>query len=460
MRRLGAVAAMVAHFAVAAAVSRADETAPPPVEAGLFDRDSLTGDWSGYRKKWEDAGVQLGGDEIFEGLANPLGGRAQGEVVEGRFELFANIDLDKVAGWSGATFHANAYQIHGRGLSANDLGNLLTVSNIEAQRSTRLFTLWLQQELLDHALSIRAGQIAADDEFYVSQYAALFINSTFGWPAILGTNLPSGGPAYPLATPGLRVREAISPALTIAAAAFNGDPADPGPGNPQLRDASGTDFRVNGDRFVIGEIAYGTIPDPDSGGLPGTVKLGSWYHSGRFADQHFDTTGLSLANPLSTGVPASHRGDYGAYFIADQMLWRAAGTSEQGLATFFRIAGNPADRNLIEFHADTGLSYKGLLPGRDDDTFGIGGSYARISTAERAAARDLQGFTQVQRPIPDFEAALEATYQVQIAPWWLVQPDAQFIFHPGARTSDLSGTPQITILRDALVIGLRTAIIF
>src|SRR6266853_1779525 len=89
------------------------------------------------------------------------------------------------------------YQIHGRGLSANYLGNnLLTASNIEASRATRLFDLWLQQQLFGGLLSVRAGQIAADDEFIISQYGANFVNSTFGWPAIPAVNAPSGGPAY------------------------------------------------------------------------------------------------------------------------------------------------------------------------------------------------------------------------------------------------------------------------
>ena len=61
------------------------------------------------------------------------------------------------------TFHANAYQIHGQGLTARDLDNLVTASNIEAEPSTRLFSLWLQQSFLDDALSVRAGQIAADE---------------------------------------------------------------------------------------------------------------------------------------------------------------------------------------------------------------------------------------------------------------------------------------------------------
>src|SRR5579862_365385 len=194
-RKCGILAiGLLAGASFIARPARSDEGSAPNSEAaapsaGLFDQETLTGDWLGYRKRWEDSGLQLGGDEIAEILADPIGGQKQRTVFEGRFELFLNLDLEKALQWSGASFHANAYQIHGRGLSQNGVGNLLTVSNIEAQRATRLFDLWLQQELLDHAVSIRVGQLAADDEFYISQYAALFINSTFGWPAILGANL-------------------------------------------------------------------------------------------------------------------------------------------------------------------------------------------------------------------------------------------------------------------------------
>src|ERR1700677_3796309 len=172
----------------------------------IFKSPNLTGDWGGARPKLEDQGIQLGGDEIFETLGNLDGGAPQGATGEGRLELFANIDLAKAFGLSGLIFHANAYQIHGEGLTSHYLGNLITVSNIEAPPSTTLFDLWFQQSLFDDTVSLRVGQIAADDEFFVSQYAPLFISSTFGWPAIMGINLPSGGPAYPVARPGARVR--------------------------------------------------------------------------------------------------------------------------------------------------------------------------------------------------------------------------------------------------------------
>jgi porin len=425
----------------------------------LFHRDTLTGDWSGARKNLADAGLQFGGDEILDALANPIGGRKQGAAVEGRLEAFTNIDLGAAIGWHGALFHANAYLLHGNGLSYDDVGNLLTIGNIGATPGTRLFSAWLQQSFLDEALSIRIGQIAADDEFFVSQYASLFINSTFGWPSNLGINLPSGGPAYPLATPGVRLRYAINPAWTLSTGLFNGDPAPEGPGNPQLRDAAGTSFRLNGGLFWISELAYSTsIPMHQDDELPGTYKLGGWYHDGIFADQRFDTAGRSLADPASSGLPALHRGDFGGYVIADQLLWRTEGGSDRGLGVFFRAGGNPADRNLIAFHIDGGLSYAGLLPGRENDVLGIGMSYEHVSVAQRHLAEDLRTFASVPH-LPDFESALELSYQAQVAPWWVVQPDAQLILHPGARLANLAAPSSLTPA-NALVLGMRTAVSF
>jgi porin len=138
----------------------------------LWQRDTLIGDLGGRRKDLEKQGLQLAATDIGETLGNLTGGMRRGVTYEGRLELALSADLEALASWTGAAFHVNAYQIHGQGLSASHIGNLLTVSNIEARPSTRLFDLWLQRELVDGKVSFRAGQLAADDEFVVSQYAA------------------------------------------------------------------------------------------------------------------------------------------------------------------------------------------------------------------------------------------------------------------------------------------------
>jgi porin len=453
------VAALLAAPITAAAQDADAAAAPPPT--GLWERDTLTGDWGGLRTSLEEKGLKLGLNYIGEVLGNPAGGASHGAIYEGRLEMIADLDLEKAMGWTGGLFHVNAYQIHGRGLSANYLGNnLLTASNFEASRATRLFDLWLQQELFDGLASVRVGQIAADDEFIISQYGATFINATFGWPGFLAVNAVSGGPAYPLSTPGARVTVAPSKQLSFSAAVFNGDPAGPGPGNPQDRDPSGTSFRIGDGAFTIAEAAYAINQEKDATGLPATFKLGGFYHTGRFADPREDDTGLSLADPASSGRPATRHTHFGFYLVGDQMIWRKPTTTDQGLGLFVRVAGDPSPGNQIKFYADGGLSYKGLLPDRADDVLGVAVAYAKLSNEVRGFDGDSNRFNDTHRPIRDFETVLEVTYKAQMAPWWTIQPDLQFIFHPGgniARPNDPNGTQAMP---NAIVVGLRSAVAF
>ena len=425
----------------------------------LLHRDTLTGDWGESRTGLADHGILLGADSIDDAFANLSGGVRAGTTYEGRFEVLATLDLERLMGWQGAIVHANAYQIHGRGLSSRSLGNnLLTVTNIEATTATRLFDLWIEQTFFKGRLSLRIGQIAADDEFFVSPSAANFVNSTFGWPDILSSSLPSGGPVYPLATPGVRLKYAVNNRLTFSAAAFSGDPAGPGTGDPQRRNHTGTAFRLNDGTFVIAEAAYGINQSSDAPGLPASFKLGVWFHSGSFADQRFDRQGLPLASPLSTGLPETHRRDAGAYLIVDQTVWRRKGTSDQGLAFFFRMSGAPSNRNKIALYGDAGVSFKGITPHRPDDVCGVAFAFAKIGKSAVARDRDLIDLTGEPRSIRSYEAALELTYRAQVTPWWALQPDVQIIFRPGAGVG-LPDDPAKSI-PTATVFGVRSSVIF
>jgi porin len=50
------------------------------------------------------------------------------------------------------------------------------------------------------------------------------------------------------------------------------------------------------------------------------------------------------------------------------------------------------------------------------------------------------------------------SYQAQIAPWWAVQPDLQYIVHPGGNVPDPDNAN--ATVRNALVIGIRSTIKF
>jgi porin len=418
----------------------------------------LSGDWGGARGRLEDAGFTFGAVTTDEVLGNPDGSMRQGVVFDGNIQLNLTVDLDKALGWTGASFRASAYEIYGRGLSADNIGNLLTVNTTEATASTRLYDLYLEQSLYGGQASVRVGQFGADEEFTLSQYGALFLNSTFGWPGLPATDLPSGGPAYPLATPGVRVKAQFGDQWTVLAAVFNGNPAGPGAGNPQVRDASGTLFRVSDGVLAIAEAQYAINQGADATGLPGTYRVGGWYNSEEFADQHVDSQGLSLANPASNGEPRQHSGDFSVYAVADQMVWRKSGTKDGGVGVFARIMGAPSDRDLVNLYADAGVNWKGAIEGRADDSVGFGVAYARIGDAARALDADTAFYTATAYPIRSNETVLELTYQCQIAPWWQVQPDVQYIFNPGGGVLNPRQPGQR--IGDAVVIGVQTVITF
>ncbi len=421
------------------------------------------GDPGGLRTMLQSRGITYSFTYIGETLGVASGGQRRGGIYTGRLDGQLDVDLDKVLGWKGATFHTNFYQIHGHGLSRYYLGNLFTVSGIEALSSTRLFELWVEQKLWEDKLALRVGQLAADTEFITSQYGGLFVNATYGWPAITGANLPSGGPSYPLATPGARVKWQATDQLTLLGAIFNGDPAGNGPGDPQINNPSGTEFRLRDPAFLIGEAAYSYNQGRDDAGLPGTIKLGGWHHLGRFDHQRLaaptpDASSPLLGDPSSSGTARRLRGNSGLYAVLDQLIYREPGTKDQGLGMFARVSGSPGDRNLISFYADGGLTYKGLLPNRADDTFGVSMAYAQISSAARGLDADMAFFNpDAFNPIRSSEALIEVTYQAQIVPGWTVQPDFQYIWRPGGRVlNPRAAAPEVT--RDAAIVGLRTTI--
>jgi porin len=434
---------------------------PVVAQDGVFDTETLTGNWGGLRPQWRDAGVEPAVNYIAEMLTNPTGGIRQLTIYQGLLTASLSLDLEKIANWPGASFYTDAYQISGRGLTRNAIGNLLAVSTIEALPSTRLHDLWLQQQLLDGRISFRLGQIALDDEFYISQYSAIFVNSTFGCPDLLSTDLPSGGPCYPFAVPGVRVRAAPTTGLSFSAAAFNGNPAPSGPGDPQVRNSSGTNFLIGeGGSLMVAEMAYAFDTEPISSLLLSDVKLGGWYHTADFPDLRRDTLGRSLADPASSGIAASHSGNFGVYLVLDKMLWRRPDTATQGLAAFLRIGNAPPSRNLISLEVDAGLTYKGLFPDRELDLFGVAASYGRIGSAARGLDRDEIRFTGIGGTIRDYEAVLEITYEARMAPWWTLQPDVQLIAHPGGHVAPPVAASSARPIPNALVLGLRSTISF
>lgn len=425
-----------------------------------FDGDNGTGDWYGYRTKLKDKGVEIGVSSSNEVWGNVVGGLQRGSVVIGAIQIASIIDFEKLINWKGGSFYSRWLCLTGQDPSANLEGNIFTISNIYGYNTFRNTELWLQQKFMEDKLSLRAGQLVADSEFVISDYAALFLNSTFGWPAFMSTSLPSSGPNYPVGTPGVRLEWKPIEPLLFRVAAFQG--------NPQSQNVNNHGFYwyLNEYQgfFYIAETAYRYDV-----GLPGQVKAGAWFDSATF--------------PHADGSNGAFYGNEGCYGVIDQMLYRkpknkssqdsknviSSGVdhqkelvdqaSDQGLGAFGRIAFEPENRNLLSFYCDSGLNYKGLIPTRDKDTLGVSVAYGRLSDASVNNQDEVQfpsaatgSLTQLApgTKAAGFEMVIETTYQAQITAWLAVQPDIQYIIHPGASQD----------IPNAFVLGVRATVTF
>ncbi|MGH6990777.1 MAG: carbohydrate porin [Stellaceae bacterium] len=47
-----------------------------------------------------------------------------------------------------------------------------------------------------------------------------------------------------------------------------------------------------------------------------------------------------------------------------------------------------------------------------------------------------------------------------MAPWWIIQPDLQYIIHPGGHVPDPNDPTGMTPIKDAFIAGVRSTIKF
>jgi porin len=417
------------------------------------------GDPGGIRKWLSERGLTYSFVLTSEGHADVAGGMRRGAVFQGKLETIVKADLEKMFGLKGLSFFTNSFVIHNTGGIRRDyIGSLNTIANIEALATTRLSELWLEQKFFDDTFSVRFGQLAADAEFFIADYSIWLMTSD--WPSITAQNLPGGGPAYPLATPGVRLRYDPNKQFSFLLALFNGDPAGPGPEDPQIKNRYGVNFRVSDPPLLMGEAQYRYNQEKDAAGLAGIWRVGFWHHFGEFDSQRFDQDGLSLANPLSSGIPARLRGTDGIYGIVDHQIYRPkGGDKDSGINVFSRVGFSASDRNQLELYWDGGITFSGMLASRPDDKFGATFLYSQISRDAAALDRDIIAFTGIARPIRDYELNLAFAYQAQIVPGWTLQPAFHYVIHPGGHIPD-PNSPVGAAIKDAAVLSLRSVVIY
>jgi porin len=361
---------------------------------------------------------------VAEGFADQGGAELRDGASEDRAEALLQADLGQLSGLADTKVQMRTYLLVGEGLSSRALRNRFAVSSIEAPSGVHVFDAWLEKRVPDWGISIRAGRLAADDEFMVSRTAANFINGTFGWPAIAALDLAEGGPAYPSARLGMRVRYLPQQGRALLVGTFEVPGLD-----PALRPPGGAD----GHRLLA--LAEEQVSGPGGEAAADTVlKLGAW----------LQTKGVARSGDSNRMAAAGSVSSFGLYGVLDRNLWHSADGTEN-IAAFTRAVIAPQSDNPFRAYIDAGLGVTGLLPSRRSDFLGIAAAYGR-AMGSLPTNRDALDVAPEAH-----EFAVEISYAASLSPWCALQPDVQYLHY----TVPAIGPATV---RSTVVLGVRASL--
>jgi len=383
----------------------------------------MTGDWGGVRSDLADAGITLDIDYTQIMQNNMHGGRRTTNALRssGSGDITLKLDTGKMGLWPGGTFVLNAEPKWGDGINSK-VGSLAPV-NMDAIKpgagEGAMFTLsefFYQQVLFDGKLILLAGKLdgarAFDTNAFANNERTQFMNIAFRNNCIIPTFLP-------YTTMGLGVIVNPTDWLTISTAVTDSE------GRAKT---TGFETTFHGPTHTTVIHEWGVKVKPF--GLPGNQRVGFTWTSMEKPEHQplspFKEAGPLLMKVLGPGImgkilpllPFNDNPDAtGIYYNFDQYLYTEADDPTQGIGVFGRFGWAKQSVCPVAHTYSVGVSGKGVIPERDNDTFGLGYYFIDLSNDLPSGYHSEQG--------------VECYYNVEITPWLHISPDLQVIVNPG-----------------------------
>ena len=363
----------------------------------------------------EGTGLSVGIGYTGDLRRNTTGGIDVGNAYSDLLDLSATWATNNLFAGTRFTTNLSVMHIGGDDISADFVGDLHGVNNIEAPDAWHLYELWSEFSFGGRAnTSVRLGVLDLNADFDTPVTSGLFVGSPHGIGTELSQTGGNGPAVWPVTGLGVRVDGQIREGLHWRVGAFEGTPGDDDEASFAAFDVA----RGEGS-LLIGEIEY--MSDRVN-----KISLGMWSYTADFD---------RLDAGLTTGAQ-SQDGNQGVYALVDVPLANAGPARVDGSLRFGLADGrfNPVD----EFVGAT-VVVSHPFESRPDDAFGLAVAYGRTGDLYRTV-QALAGI-----PAASAETSYELTYRAPVTQWLMVAPSVQFVSNPGA---DLA-------MQDAWVVGLR-----
>ncbi|QOF94339.1 carbohydrate porin [Novacetimonas hansenii] len=337
-----------------------------------------------------------------------------------------NFDLEKMANLTGWSVHTLVMERAGRAVSHDRVGeyyvNLQEVYGLSGHMVAHLVDFYAEKKLLNNHLDITFGRMALTHVFATSPLLCSFM-VTCSAPVAL--KLDPGFSVYPKATWGSRLRLRPTRDTAIQFGAYEVSPLASNP--------SGWAWGSEPATGLMLPVEFTWQPFLTRNRLPGHYVLGYAHDTTRYPDQ----IGVSLPAALRAQAGRQRSAPMDMFwFEGDQMIYRRGGRNQ--MAGGYLMAGyihNTPHVTSIADEAYGGLSFAAVIPSRMTDRLGIMYSWYHVSHRKEEGQTMIQnaGYslgTAVRGPQTSSHI-IEAYYAIDAAPGVLVQPEFEYMIHPG-----------------------------
>jgi porin len=429
----------------------------------IWSRACLTGDWGGLRDGLAKMGIVLDVDLLATPQAVMSGGRSTGANFWGNVDYTLSVDMQKLGLWPGGFlkiegdtgFGSNVFRDSGAIVPVNTAALLPAPNDRTSALTNFTFTQFLSPQF-----GLLAGKINTFDlsetEFY-GDYRTQFENEAF--------NSLMNQQQVPLSAFGGGVIGLPRDDLTLSVLALD-------PKGTPTNDSLGQAFRDG--VIVVGSGQLTVKPF----GLVGHQSLGFTWRDENVLSLNQDPSNIALLllkerfprladpGPELTRIlqrffpalltPTQHanrlNSSWSINYGFDQYFLQPDGDPKHGVGLFFNFGASDGNPNPISYAFLTGIGGKGVMPGRLDDTFGIGWGRTPLSSSFVPFLRQALNLGL------QYEDAIEMYYNIAVTQWLNVTADLQVI-NPGLKKA-LNEFGQLANVDTAVVAGARVRVRF
>jgi len=386
----------------------------PDYEGDIWIRDRLTNGWDGKRGEWARKGVQLEMDWVQTLQSIVDGGRMTDTQYGGSLDYLLHVDLSRMGVVPGAMVKVRAESRYGKSVNSIS-GSILPVSFDGFFPLTRTpdddifltVTNLTYYQFLSEKFGVFAGKIDMFDsdpnEFASGRGNTQFMNFNFVFNSALAL--------LPYSTLAAGALWLPSENATVTSVLFNTTDSSTSSGFDDFGDgwswATEADFQ-----YRLGE-------------LPGGQNVGFVYSGD---NRFFNFNGRFTFAPGEGLIPPTSDSTWALYWSGWQYLHtpeQASGPLDlhngepdlRGFGAFWRVGFADTDTNPTKFSASVGVGGRGLIPARENDTFGAGYYYSQVQTTRISGILGLEDHTQ----------GFELFYNLAVTPAAQVTFDIQLI---------------------------------